>query len=358
MRVAIRADGSPFIGLGHIVRSLALAAALRQAGHEVVFLSRFEPGLSRIREQGFAAREVVGGVTDGPGKEYEPAGDGPAVARLLATEKFDALVTDSYRVDTGYFLQVRPLVTASFYMDDLNRFPVAVDGVINGNINAAELGYHSWPASVKLWLGCQYNLLRQQFAALPDRITAQEVRTLLIIAGGGDSGKVVEFLARSLLDNKATGNLALRLVVPARSVAGEELERLPGRYPERIRLYRDVTEMADLMRECDLAISAGGTTLYELCAAGLPRLAVVLADNQQSIVDAMARQELVVSLGAATDLTAAAVAESVALLAGDRAKRDRQNRQGRKLVDGQGARRAGQRIEQFVAAAGGGQASE
>ena len=136
MNIAIRADGSPFIGMGHVMRCLSLAAALRQSGHDVEFFSRFEPGLSRIREQGFAVRQVAGGLPDGAGKEYEPAQDTDAVCKLLAGGCYDGLVTDSYRLDADYFRQVRRLVKASFYIDDLNRFPVTVDAVINGNINA------------------------------------------------------------------------------------------------------------------------------------------------------------------------------------------------------------------------------
>ena len=80
MNIAIRSDGSPFIGMGHVMRCLSLAAVLRQSGHNVEFISRFEPGLSRIREQGFAVQHVMAGLPDGAGKEFEPAQDTEAAA--------------------------------------------------------------------------------------------------------------------------------------------------------------------------------------------------------------------------------------------------------------------------------------
>ena len=67
MKVAIRVDGSSFIGMGHVVRSLALGSAFRRAGHEVVFFSRFEHGISRLREQGFVVQAFTAGLPDGPG---------------------------------------------------------------------------------------------------------------------------------------------------------------------------------------------------------------------------------------------------------------------------------------------------
>ena len=358
MRIAIRADGSSFIGMGHVMRMLALAQALQRIGHEVIFLSRFEPGLIRIRQQGFAVREVVGGLPDGANKDYEPAADTEAVCRILATEKFDCLVTDSYRVDSKCFQQVRSFVAASFYIDDLNRFPVAVDGVINGNINAVELGYDDWPTATYRWLGCRYKLLRQEFADAPARLTADSVRNLLIVAGGGDAGQLLVFLINSLLELAIAEQIALQIVAPIHSLADKDLTILAGNYPDRVKLHRGVTEMAQLMQQCDLAISAGGSTLYELCATGVPRLAIVLADNQQGIVAAMEQQELVVPLGAVTELQPAFIAEQVARLLNDWPKRDRMNRLGRKLVDGQGALRVAHKMAEVVAAAEGGQQRE
>ena len=350
MKVAIRVDGSSFIGMGHVVRSLALGSAFRRAGHEVVFFSRFEHGISRLREQGFVVQAFTAGLPDGPGKEYEPAGDGDAVAGLLAGKGFDCLVTDSYRVNAAYFAAVRPAAPVSVCVDDLNRCPANVDGVINGNINAESLGYEKWPAVARRWLGCRYNLLREDFRELPLPPTAAMGRNVLLTGGGGDSGPVLSFLAQSILASALAGSLQLQVVAPGRSIADAELAELAGRYPGRLQIHRDVNNMASLMLQSDLAISAGGTTLYELCAAGVPRIAYILADNQRVIVEAMAHQEQLINLGPIASLKPAVVVGLTVSLAADQSRREQMRRAGRELVDGRGAERVAAGIEELVAA--------
>ena len=45
-------------------------------------------------------------------------------------------------------------------------------------------------------------------------------------------------------------------------------------------LHENVTNMSELMLSCDVAISAAGSTLYELCACRVPTITYILADNQ------------------------------------------------------------------------------
>lgn len=42
-------------------------------------------------------------------------------------------------------------------------------------------------------------------------------------------------------------------------------------YPN-IHLLTDVSDMAEYMKDCDIAITAGGVTTYELCACGIPSI--------------------------------------------------------------------------------------
>ena len=48
---------------------------------------------------------------------------------------------------------------------------------------------------------------------------------------------------------------------------------------------------------CDLALSPAGTTLYELCAVGVPTASFIIADNQIASANAFAQNDAIPCLG-------------------------------------------------------------
>ena len=55
-------------------------------------------------------------------------------------------------------------------------------------------------------------------------------------------------------------------------------------------VYQNVKHMADLMKKCDVAIAACGSTMYELSAMGIPTVCYFFADNQKKVAEAFGRQ--------------------------------------------------------------------
>ena len=126
---------------------------------------------------------------------------------------------------------------------------------------------------------------------------------------------------------------------------GEKIAQLAAGQPW-VELHRQVTDMRGLMLQCDVAVSAAGSTLYELCACGLPAVTYVLADNQ--IQGAQAFEAAGLMLCAGDVRTEPQVAKNVFArlerLSGDWAARQRMARRMQALVDGRGAARTVQAI--------------
>jgi spore coat polysaccharide biosynthesis predicted glycosyltransferase SpsG len=106
----------------------------------------------------------------------------------------------------------------------------------------------------------------------------------------------------------------------------------------RLHVEPSAAEMRDLALEADLAVSAGGGTLYELAWAGCPTVAFELAPNQAPNVRALGRAGVAVSAGAAgaADFLARVTEEVTGLLQSPSHRRALGDA-GRALVDGRGA---------------------
>lgn len=109
----------------------------------------------------------------------------------------------------------------------------------------------------------------------------------------------------------------------------------------RIVLHEQVSDMAALMSTCDLAFSAGGTTLYELCAIGVPSVSFSMADNQIPGVKAFDDAGLIPWAGDIRDNEAFyddAVEKLTSLLKNPDARKQQSDLM-RMAIDGAGARR-------------------
>ena len=101
-----------------------------------------------------------------------------------------------------------------------------------------------------------------------------------------------------------------------------------------------MTEMAELMLQCDLAVTAGGTTIYELCALGVPFVCFSYAENQEALVDYAGRREIGLDAGK-YHYDPVRTLENIGILveraAADAQQRREMSRRAARLVDGRGA---------------------
>lgn len=62
-------------------------------------------------------------------------------------------------------------------------------------------------------------------------------------------------------------------------------------------IHQNVLNMAEIMTMCDIAVSACGSTMYELCACGLPIITYSVADNQLQGVKKFEESGIAVNCG-------------------------------------------------------------
>lgn len=265
--IFFRADGNPRIGAGHIMRCLSLADALREDGVPSAFVTA-EPDMGPLIEARGYDCLVLGSVYDRMEEEL------PALLPLL--EQAALVILDSYFVTPDYMTAVRakaPLV----YIDDLNAFDYPADVVVNYNLYADTMSY---PPDKTYLLGPRYAPLRKQFQGLAPRAVRERVEQILLSTGGTDPYHVALGCCEYLRAHPPVSGLVCHIVLGAMNRDAEQIQRIAAETPWIVP-HRQVTDMRGLMLECDAAVSAAGTTLYELCACGLPTVTYILADNQR-----------------------------------------------------------------------------
>jgi UDP-2,4-diacetamido-2,4,6-trideoxy-beta-L-altropyranose hydrolase len=255
----------------------------------------------------------------------------------------DVLIVDSYNVTEEFFLELKTHVKKLCYIDDVNKFPYPVDVLINGNITGTTLNYIRYSNDQLMLLGLKYNLIRDEFRGLPERIINREVKEIMITTGGSDPFNLSLILANIILSDEGFKGIRLNIVVGSGFTDVDNLRKL-CKINKNVVLYENVSRISEIMLRSDMALSAGGSTLYELCACGTPTLGIVIADNQREVVDMLASEGYITSLGWYSELSDRKVLDSLKLLCKDYDRRVSVSRKMQKLVDGEGVRRVVEEI--------------
>lgn len=295
--VFFRADGNPQIASGHLMRCISIADACRDAGLEVHFLVSDKESVSFFRDKlsaDFPLTCLTIAAYDDPEKEL------PELLSLLmkVQDREPIFFLDSYFVTENYLTRIKSLAKV-VYLDDLQLFDYPVDLLVNYDVipDRSLPTYRSaYRNADKMLLGAGYAPLRRQFQDREAPVR-KKVSNILVTTGGGDHCHfclhLIHYLSKmDYWDKAASFGITFRILVGYVNSDREALISLARIFPS-LKLYESITDMASFMEECDLAISAAGTTLYELCALGLPSLSYTMADNQLSAANAFASEGMI-----------------------------------------------------------------
>lgn len=364
--VVIRADANSKIGMGHVMRCLSVADALIKRREEVLFVTADDTPVPLLIKKGIPYRVLHTDYADMeaelPGllcilQELTQRAELPeeVLSRMSSQRKDIAILVDSYYVTEKYLAALKKRIT-TIYMDDIYAFSYPVDMLINYNIYGEEMGYEKDAAfaDTKLLLGANYVPLREEFSAgagyVQSRkelslgaanVTPAEEGGILITTGGSDSFNLAGQLLMEAMKYDALKEKEYHVVSGSLNPHIGELQALAQKH-ENIHIHCNVTNMAELMAESEVALSAGGSTLYELCAVGVPVIAFSFAENQERLVQTFVKRGIAQYGGNYRTDGNKMIQNTIAglqKLCGDEALKTEYRRKALQLVDGRGAER-------------------
>jgi len=341
-RILFFADAGPQVGGGHVMRCLTLARALTGRGAECAFVeSRAAAPL--LRRFGWPAQTLLAMANTDDLADLVRWGRG--FADLFEA---DVIVVDHYQLGAAEEDALRGDARRIVAIDDLADRRHACDLLVDPSFGRHRSDYAGLVReSCPLMLGPGHALVRPDFAqarprALSRRAKHGPVQRALIALGLTDVGGVTARVVQALLPQ--LGEVRLDVVLGAGAPSLEALGRLVAENHKRIHLSIDSAEMASLMADADIAIGAGGSSVWERAAVGLPTATLILAENQRAMIERMAEAQLTLAVDAAAPDVEERLAAAWSTLRDDREARWRLAERTAGLCDGQGAERVAEAV--------------
>ncbi len=286
--IYIRTDCNDNIGLGHMMRCFAIAKALRRMGEEATFFVADEESASLAAGAGYG---YVCLHTDYDHLDQEA----DRLLQHMRERNVERLLVDSYFVTGSYLKKIRDVARLA-YIDDVNRFIYPCDLLIDYNIYSPLLRYEERykeaGLSTRFALGTSYMPLDPIYMDL-ERIPHEDFR-ILVTTGATDAKNVLgSFLAA--YEKRYGKDLSAPSIYAVIGRFNHHRDDLVSAYGKdsRIHLLPPQPDLTELIASCDLALTAGGTTVYELCAGGVPSVLVTIADNQMMAAKEFDRQGII-----------------------------------------------------------------
>ena len=353
MMLLIRADSGPNIGTGHVMRTLALGQAWKRIGGSVAFVAGELPSglIARIQAENFDIYRLDSSNCD--------AGDARETAEIASSLNADWIATDGYRFDDAYQSILLESNCRLMVIDDYQHAKHEnADLIVNQNAYADPACYRI-TSQAKTLTGPSFALLRNEFTANSieqsiftntgqppsNKHIVKQARRVLVTFGGEDTDNWT-LKALKVLSDLNRKQLIVDCVVGACYQHGSELEVFKKTANMSLRIHRNVDHMSALMHRVDVAISAGGSTCYELARCGVPTIVASIADNQIPVAMALSKRGVMISIDEAGTVAPIRntdpmkrLAKSVRRLLNDYETRKTMSELGTELVDGNGGHR-------------------
>ena len=346
--VLVRVDGSDRIGMGHVMRCLALAEGLRREGGRPVFVTKSdEPRVMDVlRGNGFDVESVPAEV------DFER--EARIVSDAASRYASGVFVTDLSHAGTmdaipAFGRYLRQLKAAGLFVVMLDggtpldcvclQEEVDADVIVMPYFGAQEKDYQR-RVGQQFLLGPAYFLFREELlkAAAGPKDIKEKVENVLVNMGG-DSYNLTLRVARALKSMNRELNVRVLLGSACPALREQDIRQVLSGKGTRYEIIRTGDHVAELMHWADLAVISSGLTKYETAFIGTPSLVIARDDYEGWKENGFEAEGLCVFLGQERDFTEETFQEAVEKIMNDVPWRRALSARGKKCFDGKGTTR-------------------
>ena len=318
------------------MRCIALAQQSKKQGCKVTFISACENKSLRnkIIDEGFQLVSIK--------KPYPDPVDLETTLVFINNSSSNNtwVVLDGYHFDMHYQQSIKNNGNPLLVIDDtahLNHY--VADIILNQNINAEYLSY-SCEKDAKLLLGTEYVLLRDEFLSYKNwnRATPKVAKKILVTMGGGDSGNVT-LKVLCALEKVNINGLEIKVVIGANYPHLNTLNKVAKDSKHKVELLQNVSSIPNLIIWADMAISAAGSTCWELAYFGLPAILIIISANQMMNLKFLHKHGAATFVRNRMNISTNMISGKIHQLIMDKELRNTMSHTGKLLIDGSGSER-------------------
>lgn len=280
MKIGIRADGGEKRGIGHLVRSGVLADQFLQEGYDVTYITQTPEAVKEVCPSGvgihtLSSRNPLQGTID-----------------WIEQTGAKVVVSDCYDVDTRSQQAIFEVTDCFVVVQVDDRHDLCCDILVNSHLFGAEIEYQWLHSEPKWCTGTDYLLLRKGFQELVENQLdyRSPPERALITMGGSDVTNTTPTAMRAFDGH----NISVEVIIGLGYTNEKEIGRVASDTDCKFNLVESPTDLPSRMAQADIAVSAFGTTSYELLATKTPFIGIPVVENQKRTARAFQRRDLAV----------------------------------------------------------------
>lgn len=349
--VVFRCDGSPELGMGHVMRCRAFADRLKEHGASSIFVMRgSSPDAAGMVSAGGHGREEIpfGCTLEEDLRETMRIADERGAAMVVT----DICHTQALKDLDGFLEYHGGLAGGSFTMciagSTVSDVPCHLVVSPYFRESYPRRGEEGFPVRL---IGPKYFIFRREFvetAKMERPIRVMGSRLLVTVGGSDELGitkKIVEAVV--LVERR---DLELRIIIgPAfpGTMAGE-LEEMLSPSGMTYAFLDNSANMAEEMFRADVAVTGDGLTKYETAVTGTPSIMLSRFDSEHELDRQFSSSGANHYAGDFSELSTKALGDLIDGLLNDRDARERMSRSGKRMVDGKGLDRIIEKIPREI----------
>lgn len=261
MKVYIITEGSAEVGLGHISRCTSLYQAFEEKKIYPCFIINGNKLISQyLKKKNYILLDWI-------------KNESHLIQKINGS---DIAIVDSYIADISVCDKIANNVKIVGFIDDDMRLNYPSGVVINGSIHAKNLKYPK-NQNIDYLLGPQYIMLKKEFWDIPKKEINKRLKKILITLGGSDNRNLTPKILRML--NSKFPELIKKIIIGKGFKNISEIKKTCNEYSELIYSPSSKRMKKEILNS-DIAITAGGQTVYELACVGIPAISIAVAENQ------------------------------------------------------------------------------